>query len=351
MTAPISRRAWLSLAGGMIAAPLLAACGALGVPTGIYLMPVDGAPRWIGAGVGAPAWSADGEQITWGDESGLWRWRQGTSEAVRVVETRVVARPAWAPDASAIAFVDAASSTLLRVAPDGSSLGPLATIATNAAATPPPLMQRGGPAWSPDGETIAFVCWDGAGDELCLVDAAGNRRQEITSLGQRGADTAPGTAGSSVVGMAWSPDSAQIAVGVQAEQRGATAGVYLVELAERSGRRISMLVPNSPMSWSQASSGILFSAAHDGRSDAFLLDPVTRTAEVLTAGVPEGVREAAMSKSGLLAAVSGDSLVLVEGGAGRTLPVGSLAVSNPAWNPDGVELAVVASETPIQNYR
>lgn len=351
MTAPFSRRAWLSLAGGTIVAPLLAACGAVGVPAGMYLMPVDGAPRWIGAGVGTPAWSPDGEWIAWGGESGLWLWRQGTDEAIRVVETRVVARPAWAPDASAIAFVDAVSSTLQRVAPDGSSLVPLATIATNAVAAAPPLMQRGGPAWSPDGETIAFVCWDGAGDELCLVDAAGKRRQEITSLGQRGADATPGTVGSSVVGMAWSPDSAQIAVGVQAEQRGATAGVFLVELAKRSGRRTSTLVPNSPMSWSPANGAILFSAAHDGRSDAFLLDPVTRSAEALTAGVPEGVRDPAMSESGVLAAVSGDSLVLIDGGAQRALPVGSLAVSSPAWNPDGAELAVVASGTPIQNYR
>ncbi|MFT4039669.1 MAG: hypothetical protein QM692_15925 [Thermomicrobiales bacterium] len=351
MTGRYSRRRWLAASGGILLAPLLASCGTNAQPSGIYIVPEDGAPRWIGSGVGAPAWSPAGDAVVWGDETGLWQWREEEAALSRIVDTSVVARPAWAPDASAIAFVDARSATLQRVAPDGVDLLPLATIAANAGAASSPLMKRGGPAWSPDGKTIAFVCWDGGGDELCLVDAEGSRRQEITSLGQRAANGATPPAGSSVVGMAWSPDSTQLAVGVQGEQRGATAGVFLVELAVRTGRRLSTLIPNSPMSWQAASGAILFSAARDGRSDAYLLDPLTQNARPLTAALPDGVRDPVMSEQGQLAAVRGDELVLVDGDAQRLIAVETLAVSNPVWNPAGSMLAVTAAQTPINNYR
>src|SRR3954453_21455985 len=56
-----------------VAAILLSSCASAAVETGIYVVRLpDGAPGWIGAPAGVPAWSPVGDAIAWGNEDGLF---------------------------------------------------------------------------------------------------------------------------------------------------------------------------------------------------------------------------------------------------------------------------------------
>ncbi|MEZ4563784.1 MAG: hypothetical protein R2853_13710 [Thermomicrobiales bacterium] len=264
----------------------------------------------------------------------------------------MVGRPAWSPDNSSVAFLDEQTRLLQAVDIVTMVPTPLAVLYSGAdGAIRPPVVTRGGPAWSPDGSQIAFICWDGQGDELCLVESSGNVRQQVTTLG--GAGAAPGAAArSSVTAIAWSPDSTALAVAVQAEQRGATAGVFRIELAGRSGRRLTNMTANSPLVWDALADDLIFSASVEGRSDVYRLPATGGKALNITATLAEGARDPASDAAGALAVVSGSHIVVLPAGAGETVVHAEtqLACSAPALSPNGTYLAYLALAEPIEQY-
>lgn len=135
-----------------------------------------------GSDMGGPTWSPDGTQIAF--ESA------GTIEIVNAdgsnVHTLVAdaTLPAWSPDGTRIAF---ARSGIMTIAPNGSSLKQISTLAVHAAL-----------AWSPDSQHLAFA---NQSNDIVIMTANGVVQREISHLGL--AD--------SIADISWSPDGAWLA--------------------------------------------------------------------------------------------------------------------------------------------
>ena len=208
----------------------------------IWLAPADGAaePRRFTSGArhdADPRWSPDGSQLAFTSN------REGKVMQLYVMplaggEPRVltslkedVTQPAWSPDGSSIAFVarvpDAAYDeadgkrrqprrfTRLQYKLDdvgwtGDRRQHLFVVKANGSGEPAQLtdgdFEDSGPAWSPDGATLAFVSargpdWDiEPVSDVYFVAAAGGEPRRLTH------------GGGSIEGVSWSPDGARLAV-------------------------------------------------------------------------------------------------------------------------------------------
>lgn len=347
-----TRRRLMVLGGTASLSFLLAGCGTGETRTGLYIAEQDGAPRWINDTTGAPAWSPDGARLAWGDERGLRIWTKATGDISLISAIPMVGRPTWSPDVAAIAFLDSQSRLLQRVEIASGATTPLATISDGYdGAIRIPVVTRGGPAWSPDGSRVAFICWDGFGDELCVVDSSGSKREQLTTLGV--AEEKSGeSARSSVTSVAWSPDGAALAVALQAERQGATSGIFRVELTARSGRRLTNLTANAPLAWDGLTNSVVFSARVEGRSDVYKIPAEGGDAEALTRGLADGAREPSMDSAGKLAVVSGRQIATLPPGSSEatTHEEPGLAGAAPALSGDGQQLAFLALPRPIEKY-
>lgn len=347
----------------IVSALALSGCASSGASTGaasgIYLAQIGGgAPGWIGEAGGVPVWSPDGTSLAWGSEDGLVIWRTGDVAPAKLTDRPVAGRPAWSPNGGSLAFVDAPSAALVVLdAQSGDE-----QMRTPVSTTPDPerplaLVTMGGPSWSPDGERIAFVCWDGAGDELCIVAADGSARQQLTNL-EPAADatsTARGEdvrAASNAGPASWSPDGAKLALAAYPERRGAPAGVFVVDLDRASARRVSRLLPNSEIRWTSNGTSLLFSAFDGGRSDVWLVGVEDASAVSLTEALPAPARTPSLAPDGRrLAVSSGGKIVIVNGrGPSAEFAVPGFRNIDPAWSPTGDEIAFVASADPIPGY-
>ena len=134
-----------------------------------------------------PDWSPDGRVVGFSRSA----YGERGSERLRVIDSRGTteralaggrgANPSWSPNATEVAFVNA-----------GIIVAPARGGATRRL-VPPSLGGVGGPAWSPDGVTIAYVVQPLA---IRLIQTDGSRDRELVRGG-----TTP----------AWSPDARRIA--------------------------------------------------------------------------------------------------------------------------------------------
>lgn len=116
------------------------------------------------------------------------------------------------------------------------------------------------PAWSPDGEQIAFGCTDG----LHVMNADGSGQQHILN-------EEPGT--HTYVLASWSPDGTKILFAIDNPTRGRdeVAGVYVVNDDGTDLMMLSDLEPITRLAWSPDGSYIIFDAS-TGTSRVFVMN-------------------------------------------------------------------------------
>lgn len=208
----------------------------------IWLAPADGsgAPQPFTAGAksdGDPRWSPDGTRLAFtsnrdGKVSQLYVMPvQGGEPRKLTAFKEDVTQPEWSPDGVTIVFVarvrDAAYDEdddkkraprrITRLQYKHDNIGwtfdrpqHLFTVKADGSGEPAQLtsgdFEDSGPAWSPDGATIAFVSarhadWDiDMATDVYLVDAAGGEPRRLTQ------------GGGSMGGLSWSPDGTRLAV-------------------------------------------------------------------------------------------------------------------------------------------
>ena len=329
------------------------ACSATQARAGVYLSsPVGARPTWVGAPGGIPVWSPRGDQIVWGTEDGILRSRLDGAPVDAIWAAPVAGRPAWSPDGSELALVDRDRAQLTVIGAETGRIRfelPVANLSQDR-----PLlgvMESGGPAWGPDGKLIAFNCWDGAGDEVCVVGSDGSNRRQITQIrpprsrrdGPAGANTGP---------PAWSPDGKVIAVASFAERTGAAAGIYVIDLNAARARRLTTLVPNSEIGWFADGKSIAFAARRRGRSDVFRVSSSGGEPQPLTQRLSGGSWDPAVQPAADgLAAVTSDGIVILEGDTSELIPgAPGMRASGPAWSSNGTALAFQWVPDLIANY-
>ena len=350
--------AWLTLVL-ILAATAMTACVSAGVQQGNFAVRIDdGALTWIGEPAGIPVWSPIDESIAWGNEDGLFLRALNVAGPRRMSDSPIAGVPAWSPDGKSLAYIDRDRAALVVVAVDSGAQQFTQPLDWRRGANAQfPLLTLGGPAWAPDGSRLAYVCWDGVGDEICLIDSDGTGWRQVTRLERPTAVSEGGAQRSALAASnagppAWSPDGNLLAVAAYPERPGGPTGVFLVNPDAGLARRISSLQPNSVISWSPYGGSVIFSAFRRGRSDAFRVVLANYTQQRVTEALPDASRNPAFSPDGARIAVEsgGGIVVLGRQGPAQAFRVADLRGSYPAWSPDGTTIALAATIDPISSY-
>jgi Tol biopolymer transport system component len=342
-----------------LAMSTMSGCVAADVTDGVFAVRVgNGVLTSIGEPAGIPIWSPVANAVVWGTEDGLFLRAIDDSEWRQISAAPVTGVPGWSPEGTHVAYIDRDRASLIVVdVASGDEIFARPLDRRRSQNSRFPLLALGGPVWAPDGSRIAYVCWDGIGDEICLIRPDGTGWRQVTRIerpktyGQNETQQS-GLAASNTGPPAWSPDGAYLVAAVYPERPGAPTGVFLVDIDDGIGRRISSLQPNSVLTWSPDGRSIVFSAFRRGRSDVYRVVLANFTQERVTEELPEASRNPAMSPDGSRIAVESGGRIIVLGpqGPSQTFEVPGLRSSYPSWSRDGTAIAMVGSSNPIISY-
>ena len=233
---------------------------------GVYVMNADGGgQRRLARDGQTPAWSPDGRTIAFFSGAKIYLMNADGSEH-RTLTGPLGGRKralAWSPDGRKLAFLAQAGCgdfcfSLYVVNSDGSGLRNLTSKLV--AGGHPGAGPASDPAWSPDGQTVAFVRLNASlGHPIYVVKADGSGLRNLTPK-PVGAYADP----------AWSPDGRKIAF---VSERDGNSEVYVIN-ANGSGQRALTRNPafDADPSWSPDGRKIAFVSHRDGRDGIYVMN-------------------------------------------------------------------------------
>jgi Tol biopolymer transport system component len=286
---------------------------------------------------GQPAWSSDGTRIAFSSDqdevppfTDIWVMNaDGTNQSnltptdnpetpIEETDNFHEYQPSWAPSGTQIVFVREIPGQIISEQPDIFVMDTDPTTIDDAINLTQTDEQESHPAWSPDGERIAFSGVRNQGFEIVSMDPAGQNEEILTGDGFDGNDEAPD----------WSPDSTKI-VFMKQSQVGGCCGPWEIWGVNRDGSGDTNLTPNDlsdddrPVtqhtgpSWSPDGSEITFTrtrpSVEGGQSDIYAMPapatlppPTSETASTTTMEQGEGVM--AFAESTLVRPLTTDGL-------------------------------------------
>ncbi|CAG1005378.1 Tol-Pal system protein TolB [Burkholderiales bacterium] len=224
--------------------------------------------------------------------------------------------PAWSPEGQRIAYVSFEKRKPV-VYVQHLSTGKRSVVAAFRGS-------NSAPAWSPDGQKLAVTLSKDGGSQLFLMNADGSNPERLMSSGSIDTEAY------------FSPDGESL---LFTSDRGGSPQIYRMSLATRALERVSYEGSyNTSARFSPDGKGIVFVRREGGRLNIAVQDLASRQVQVLTSGhadeypsfAPNGkmiLYEADSGGRGILAAVSSDGRVKQ-----RLVAAGS-DVRQPAWGP------------------
>lgn len=276
-----------------------------------------------------PAWSPDGRTVAFaakaGGEDALYLWNAASGKLERKLAFGLdeVQTATFSPDGSELVFVGLAAgqSDLYRVRRDGTDLRRLTRDRT----------AERDPQWSPDGRSLVFVC-DGLPDADFAALCRGRMRLELLDLetGRR-RDITPFAAGKAI-SPAWSGDGEHLAF---VSDYDGSSNIYVLHVPTGQVHRltdvttgVSGILPTSPaLSWARQRDRLVFTAFTESGWDIYRLDDALAslkpapTEPGLIAALEESSAAAAAAVAGSLAAaaIRGDGAQADEAGSDERL--------------------------------
>jgi TolB protein len=114
------------------------------------------------------------------------------------------------------------------------------------------------PAWSPDGERLAYVSFEGGNSEVYVQDLQSGRREKVAAF--EGINSAP----------AWSPDGERLALTLS---RDGNPEIYVLDLRTRVLRRLTdNAAIDTEANWAPDGESLVFTSDRGGRPQIYRVD-------------------------------------------------------------------------------